>query len=55
MEEEEQQDIHSNGEEDDEMFDNFEDGDVQSYKNFQFGKNKYGNNNRNNSAKKEVS
>lgn len=35
------------------MFDNFEDGDTESYKNFEFGKNKYLN--RNLSAKKDQS
>jgi len=35
------------------MFDNFEDGDTESYKNFEFGKNKYIN--RNLSAKKDQS
>ena len=35
------------------MFDNFDDGDAESYKNFEFGKNKYMN--RNLSAKKDQS
>ncbi len=39
--------------EDEEMFDNFEDAEVESYKNFEFGKNKYMN--RNMSAKKDGS
>lgn len=35
------------------MFDNFEDAEIESYKNFEFGKNKYMN--RNHSAKKDLS
>jgi hypothetical protein len=34
------------------MFDNFDEGDVESYKNFEFGKGKF--NARDQSAKKEV-
>ena len=43
---------HSNPD-DEEIFDNFDDGEADSYKNFEFGKNKYIN--RNHSAKKELS
>lgn len=42
---------HQNGE-DEEEFDNFDDGDLESYKNFEFGKNKF--NAREHSAKREV-
>jgi hypothetical protein len=34
------------------MFDNFDEGDIESYKNFEFGKNKF--NAREQSAKKEA-
>lgn len=50
-EEDPQEESHSNGE-DEETFDNFEDGEIESYKNFEFGKNKFPN--RNSSAKKDV-
>jgi hypothetical protein len=45
------EETHSNGDPE-ETFDNFDDAEVESYKNFEFGKNKYAN--RNSSAKKEA-